>query len=226
MIFLCVSTIRYQFQKSKVILSSPALRYNGAMIRSVSGSIAVISDTSVVVSIHGIGYLVYTNALRQQFAPGDQVQFHTHLAVRENALDLYGFLSERELDFFELLLTVPKIGPKSALQVLCQADTDLLTTAILMNDAEHLHKLSGIGKKTASNIVSALSGKVDAYATTVTSDLASAAGQFTAAQADAIDALITLGYDQKEARALVLKLDAGLPTKDLIQGVLKQSPMK
>ncbi len=194
------------------------------MIRSLLGTITGKTDTSVIVTIHGIGYLVYTNALHQTYVPGDQVELYTHLAVRENALDLYGFLHERELEMFELLLTVPKIGPKSALQVLCQADPDLIATAVTLGDAEHLHTVSGIGKKTASNIVTSLAGKVSLSSAAPMSDTP-ATGSLSSAQVDAIDALITLGYDQKEARALVLKLDANLSAKDLIQGVLRQAPL-
>ncbi len=193
------------------------------MIRSLEGIVADRTDTSVVVAVHGVGYLVHTNALRHHYEVGDQVFFYTHLAVRETALDLYGFRSNRELEFFELLLTIPKIGPKSALQILCQADPDLIATAVVMNDAEHLHTVAGIGKKTATNIVTALTGKIDPSSTNISADL-TLSPQLTAAQTDAIDALITLGYDQKEARALILKLDASLPANALIQGVLKQSP--
>lgn len=194
------------------------------MIRTLEGTITALSDTALTLTIHGVGYLIHTNALRHAHQVGTMSLFHTHLAVRENALDLYGFVSEKELEFFELLLTVPKIGPKSALQILCQADPDLIGTAIILNDAEHLHKVSGIGKKTASNIVTALAGKIDATTAnpSTATDLASHI-TLAPAQVDAIDALITLGYDEKEARVLVLKQDATLAAKELIQSVLKQT---
>jgi holliday junction DNA helicase RuvA len=192
------------------------------MIRSLEGTIAAYTDTSVVINVQGIGYLVHTNALKQNYMVGEQAYLHTHLAVRETALDLYGFREARELECFELLLSVPKIGPKSALSILIQADPDLIATAVVMQDAEHLHKVSGIGKKTAANIVTALTGKIDAATATISPDL-SLSPQLTTAQTDAIDALITLGYEQKEARSLVLKLEAGLPAKDLIHAALKQS---
>lgn len=194
------------------------------MIRSVEGTIRAQNETSLVVVVHNIGYLVYTNAGQHTFVVGDQVLLHTHLAVRENALDLYGFVDETELHYFELLLSVPKIGPKSALQVLNQASPDLLASAILLQDAEHLHKISGIGKKTASNIVSALEGKIDSTITPNVENLSNQAN-LSSAQTDAIDALVTLGYDQKEARNFVLKLDSSLDAKTLIQSVLKQIPI-
>ncbi len=193
------------------------------MIRSLTGTITHHTDTSVVLTVYGVGYLLYTNALRHTYAVGDQVILHTHLVVRENVLDLYGFSEERELNFFELLLTIPKIGPKSALQILCQADPDLLATAVLLNDAEHLHKVSGIGKKTASNIVTNLAGKIDNSTTPNVRDFGQQT-DLTTAQNDAIDALVSLGYDQKETRSFILKQDNTLDTKALIQVALKQGP--
>jgi holliday junction DNA helicase RuvA len=192
------------------------------MIRLIEGIIATTTPTSVVVLVHGVGYLIYTNATKYAYIAGDSVTFHTYLAVRETALDLYGFRTTRELEFFELLLSVPKIGPKSALQVLSQADPDLIATAVIINDAEHLHTVSGIGKKTASNIVTALSGKIDASTTTIDTSLP-VSSDFSPTQTDAIDALVTLGYDQKEAQVLISKLDSSLPAKDLIQAVLKRT---
>ncbi len=194
------------------------------MIRSLEGTIIRQNPLHLVVTVHNIGYLVYTNTTRHNYIAGETILLHTHLAVRENALDLYGFVEEKELTFFELLLTIPKIGPKSALQILCQADPDLLSTAILLQDAEHLHKVAGIGKKTAQNIVTHLAGKIDTEFVPAI-DHVGTAPDLTTAQRDAIDALITLGYDQKEANLLILKLDKSLAAKDLIQSVLKQKPM-
>jgi Holliday junction DNA helicase RuvA len=194
------------------------------MIRSLSGTIASLAENSLVVEVNNIGYLVYTPTARNQYVPGETVFFHTYLVVRETALDLYGFLEAEELTFFELLLTVPKIGPKSALQVLSLADISILSTAILQQDPDHLHKMAGIGKKTAINIVTALAGKVDAM--NISKDTAvSISTQLSPAQIDAIDALITLGYDPKEARNYIIKLDKTEDVKTLIQAVLKQIPI-
>ncbi len=191
------------------------------MIRSLEGIVARHTDTTVVLVVHGVGYLVYSNTTKYQPVVGERLALHTYLAVRETALDLYGFKETKELEFFELLLSIPKIGPKSAMQILTQADPDLLATAVIMNDSEHLHTVSGIGKKTASNIVTHLAGKVDGFSHNV-SDIAIQTSQLTSNQNDAIEALTTLGYDQKEARASVLKLDKSLDAKVIIQTVLKQ----
>ncbi len=190
------------------------------MIRLVEGTIITIDQNSVTVLVNGIGYLIHTITARSNFMAGENARFHTYLAVRETSLDLYGFSTERELVCFELLLLVPKIGPKSALQVLSSADPDLIATAVVLGDADHLHKVSGIGKKTALNIVTALAGKIDATTAKVDTPHTPINAPLSESQKDAIDALVTLGYDQKDAQLLILKLDSSLEAKVLIQAVL------
>ena len=194
------------------------------MIRSLEGLVSTLTENSVVITVNGIGYQVFTNTNRHQFILGETIFLHTHLVVRENVLDLYGFLEADELTYFELLLDVPKIGPKSALQILCQADVNLLHSSILQNDHDQLHKLSGIGKKTASNIVNYLSSKIDSLPTSII-DKAIISTSLSQNQIDAIDALITLGYDAGEARSYVTKLNNTEDTKTLVQAVLKQIPI-
>ena len=188
------------------------------MIRLLTGEIAAVTDGYVTVVVGGIGYLVGTSTKTTLYKVGENVTLHTHLAVRETALDLYGFTTVSELDIFELLMLVPKIGPKSALQVMNQASPILLLEAIGRKDAAYLHKLSGIGKKTCENIVQFLHDKVEgmafAHDITVTTGL-------TEAQTDAIDALVSLGYDLTTARASVKELD-GTSANDLIKQALKQ----
>lgn len=193
------------------------------MIRSLEGTVASLGENNLVIVVQSIGYLVHTPMTRQQYLPEETVLLHTHLVVRENVLDLYGFKTPEELSFFELLLSVPKIGPKSALQVLCQADISLLSSAIIEQDAEHLHKMSGIGKKTAANIISSLAGKVDTF--NITTNTTSNSTHLSQTQIDAIDALITLGYDPQEARTYVVKQDSAIDTKSLVQAALKQIPI-
>ena len=119
------------------------------MIRSLTGEIIHVADQYVTISVRGVGYLVGTPVQQAGLTVGDAITLHTHLAVRETALDLYGFTTSHELEIFELLLTVPKVGPKSGLQILTQASPDLLMEAIGKKDPVYLHKLSGIGKRLA-----------------------------------------------------------------------------
>jgi holliday junction DNA helicase RuvA len=187
------------------------------MIRMIVGEVVAVADGYVTVLVGGVGYLVGTNTKGTMFRTGDQVTLHTHLAVRETALDLYGF-TVSELDIFGLLMLVPKIGPKSALQVMNQATPTLLLEAIGKKDAAYLHKLSGIGKKTCENIVQFLHDKVEGMA--FATDIGTMTG-LTDAQTDAIDALVSLGYDLTSARSAVKEL-SGETANDLIKQALKQ----
>lgn len=192
------------------------------MIRMIVGEVVAVSDGYVTVLTGGVGYLVGTNTKGVLFQVGDRVTLHTHLAVRETAMDLYGFTSLSELDIFELLMEVPKIGPKSALQVMNQATPTLLLEAIGKKDASYLHKLSGIGKKTCENIVQYLHDKVGGM---VFADDITITTGLTESQTDAIDALVSLGYDLTTAREVVKTL-AGedISTNELITRALKQIP--
>lgn len=189
------------------------------MIRSLTGTIEDIGENALVVNVRGVGYLVGCPTLQNHFTEGSTVTLHTYLAVRETALDLYGFPQKDELTMFELLLGVPKVGPKSALQVLCQATPALLTEAAQKNDGVYLHKLSGIGKKTCENIVQFLQNKLEQLPETATN-----AGEgLTATQTDAIDALIALGYDMNTARETILEIvDENATVNSLVTQALKQ----
>lgn len=163
-----------------------------------------VMETQIVLDVNGVGYLVNVPKING-LNLNQEVELHTHLAVRENAMDLYGFGTDDELKIFETLLTIPKIGPKSALQILSQADINLLYTAVQNDDPSHLSKLSGIGKKSAEKIVAGLKDKLDIEewnsnfpnsSDLIQSDYAS----------DTVDALITLGYPQVEARRVVLEI--------------------
>ncbi|MBY0538773.1 Holliday junction branch migration protein RuvA [Patescibacteria group bacterium] len=188
------------------------------MIRYIEGTVASISNSGAVILVGGLGYHVHTTK-KTALLPNDAVSLNTYLAVRETALDLYGFVNPLELDCFELLLTIPKIGPKSALQILDQADVTLLLEAINLEDPAHLTKLSGISKKTAEKIVTELKGKVD---------LLSHASNSVAPEAntdiynDAFDTLLTLGYNPINIRRVLESLDQTTTTSILVRQALQQ----
>jgi Holliday junction DNA helicase RuvA len=190
------------------------------MIRQLHGTITHIEDNALVLSVHGIGYLVYTPTATTAYTLHDDIVLYTYLAVRETALDLYGFTTDTERQLFELLLKVPKIGPKSALAVMTQASPALLIEQIANNEPVQLHKLSGIGKKTCENIVIQLHDKLGDLAATVTESR-----PVDPTQADAIDALIALGYEIAAARETVQTHTApGDSVNQIIKKALKQLP--
>lgn len=191
------------------------IEYNRAMIRQLHGMITHIEENAIVLSTNGVGYLVYTPTLTTAYVLNDDIVMYTYLAVRETALDLYGFTTDTERQLFELLLKVPKIGPKSALDVLCKASPTLLIEQISQNEPAQIHKLSGIGKKTCENICTQLHDKLGDLAKAVT------VGTPTdPTQADAIDALIALGYDAAAARETV---QANTTDGDSVNQIIKKS---
>lgn len=190
------------------------------MIRRISGTVIDITENTVVIDVAGIGYLIHTTGERYEL--NGSVSFWTHLAVRENALDLYGFSSRDTLEMFSLLLGIPKIGPKSAQQIMTQADIETIKKSVISNDPTYLTKVSGVGKKTAEKIVTELKDKFEyftgAYDTDSISDHKT--NSFTA---DAIDALVTLGYPQTDARKIVQNLPETITTtNEAVKEALKQ----
>ena len=173
------------------------------MIAQLRGTIVTISPSSIVLDVQGVGYLIHvTNTAG--YTLDSSATFFTYLAVRENALDLYGFGNRDELSMFHELIKLPKIGPKTGIQILSQASLDVLTQAIRTDDPTYLSKMSGIGKKSAEKIVAGLrdildtTGIVGEYISTQSSDT------------DVLDALITLGYSQREALLAVQKIPADI----------------
>lgn len=164
------------------------------MIAHIEGTIIYMADKFLVVDVNGVGYKVYTTAdTLGTCVIGDTVSLWTYTAVRENSLDLYGFISTNEMSFFELLLDVSGIGPKSALSILTVAPIETLQKAIATGDTSYLNKVSGIGKKTAEKIVIELRDKLKAFK--------EESGNSTLrGESDIIEALKALGYSQNEAR--------------------------
>ena len=192
------------------------------MIRHISGTVASVGTDNIVVDVQGVGYLIYVSK-PQAFPIESNIKLHTHQAVRETALDLYGFATLDELDIFELLLGLPKIGPKSAAQIMSQADIELLIEAVSTEDPAHLSKLSGIGKKTAEKVVAGLKDSFEdrGYGTTGTTGAGSAAS--SGFQSDAVDALVALGYPQAAARKAVQNLSPEITsTNEAVSVALKE----
>jgi Holliday junction DNA helicase RuvA len=174
------------------------------MISSLHGTIMKTDSRHIVMEVSNIGYKVFVTAdTIHTLKIGSEISIFTYLAVRENALDLYGFISERERDIFELLISISGIGPKGAMNVLTAVSGDALVNAVQTGSTSHLIKVSGIGRKTAEKIVLELKDK-----------LGGLAGEETtfglSSDIDAIEALKMLGYDANEARESLKKIDKTL----------------
>lgn len=169
-----------------------ARRYHMRMIGHLNGTVTALRPGYAILSCGGVGYQVAaTKETLARLAQGSNASLWTYLAVRETALDLYGFSSEDDMRFFELLLTVSGIGPKSALGILDIAAVETLRSAITRGKAEYLTNVSGIGKKTAEKIIVELKDKVG---------LAAEGAGALRGDEEALEAMRALGYTPAEAR--------------------------
>jgi Holliday junction DNA helicase RuvA len=176
------------------------------MIDILSGQVASLDKTSLVIMIGGVGLRV--NVPRTVFdivqGPGHALTLYTHLAVREDSLTLYGFSTDDDRKLFELLLSVSGVGPKLALAILSTLSIDHLRNAVARDEADVLTRVPGVGKKTAEKIVFELKNKMG---TAVAHGLSS----FTDADGDVIDALTGLGYSVIEAQTAVQQIARDAP---------------
>lgn len=168
------------------------------MIRSIKGVVTERTVGIVVVETGGIGYGVHV-ALNAAIDAdvGSELSLYTYHAVRENSVDLYGFPTHTDRAMFEHLIELPGIGPKTAINIMSRADTTLLRESALSGDAAYLSKLSGIGKKSAEKIVAGLADRLDA-----SEHLTEGGSEHN----DVIDALIALGYSEREVRTAIQSL--------------------
>jgi Holliday junction DNA helicase RuvA len=175
--------------------------YDLVMIAHISGKILHKNEKFLIVDVNGVGYKVSTTIENiNSVNLGQGAEFWTYTAVRENAIDIYGFKDLEEMSFFELLLDVSGIGPKSALSIISVASTDTLKKAIATGDTGYLNKVSGIGKKTAEKIVIELRDKLHAH---IGDDTGT---ETLKGESDALEALKTLGYSQNEARDVLKQI--------------------
>ncbi len=187
------------------------------MIAKIEGQISYIGDRFLIVDVSGVGYKVFTtNEALSLSRDGESIRLWVHTAVRENSIDLYGFLEMEELSFFEMLLDVSGIGPRSSLSILSVAPVSTLRKAVASGDTTYLNKVSGIGRKTAEKIIVELKDKLKEYEGDV------ATSQVMQEERDILEALRTLGYSQDEARETLKKVPASIgKTNDRIKEALR-----
>ena len=175
------------------------------MIAKIEGQISYVGDRFLIVDVSGVGYKLFvTNEAISLSKVEGSIKLWVHTAVRENSIDLYGFLDIEELSFFELLLDVSGIGPKSALSTLSVAPVSTLRKAIASGDTTYLNKVSGIGRKTAEKIIIELKDKLKEYEGDI------ATSQVMQEERDILEALRTLGYSQDEAREAIKRIPSNM----------------
>lgn len=178
------------------------------MIAYIKGEVAWIEEERIVLESGNIGYniMMPASSFDTQDLMGKEVKIYTHLNVREDAMQLYGFLNLDELKTFRLLLGVNGIGPKAALGILSGLTTDELRFAVLSDDVKTISKAPGIGKKTAQKLILELKDKIDLEEAFETKQehVRETEGKMeskeeNSAKKDAVDALTALGYSSTEA---------------------------
>lgn len=180
------------------------------MIRHITGKLIHKDEKFLVIETGGLGYKVFaTSELIEKSHLESTLSLWTHTAIRDDAHDLYGFGDKEELDFFELLIGISGIGPKSALNILSLANISTLKKAVSSGESGHLVKISGISKKNAEKIVLELKGKFGDSAPD------------TKEESDALEALKSLGYSYKEAHDALKKVGEAPKTSDKIKEALK-----
>lgn len=198
------------------------------MISYIRGELVAMEEDQIIVDVNGVGYGIFMPAQSMTLLPaiGEEVKIHTYLNVREDAMQLFGFLTRDDLNVFKLVIGVSGIGPKGGLNILSELSPDDLRFAVLANDAKAIAKAPGIGKKTAEKLIIELKDKLDiedvlnreAKETDYT-----ATGHNNEIQSEAVQALVALGYGSTESMKAVKKVmpDTDGSVEDILKHALK-----
>ena len=199
------------------------------MIAYIRGIVEDISEDNVVLDVHDIGYNVKISADTAGRLPGagEVAKLYTYTLVKEDAFQLYGFLTRDELELFKLCITVSGIGPKGAQAILSVMDTDSLRFAIMSGDVKAISKAPGIGKRTAERLILELKGKITMDDTSIGKEIISQGGSVTAdtdQKREAVEALVSLGYGQAESLRAVNSIEniEELDSGSILKAALKK----
>lgn len=195
------------------------------MIYNVRGTLTYTDINYAVVECGGVGFKCFVSMTTLKELPplGKEANLYTYLAVREDAMDLFGFATQQELDAFKLLITVSGVGPKAAMAVLSVLPPDRLSIAVSSGDVKSIQSAQGVGKKTAERIVLELKDKMLGIAPSNAAVVQSI--QAVASNSDAqeaVEVLVSLGFNQSDAATVVGAMDKGLSVDDMIRRGLKQ----
>lgn len=191
------------------------------MIAHLQGQIAEKFNTSVIIDVHGVGYEVaLTVPDFDTVHLDDQVKLYTYHSVRETAEELYGFSSLVAKKLFEMLISVQGIGPKAAMAILSLAQPEEVRNAIANADSKFISNASGVGKKSAERVIVDLRDKVGIPSHYGATEIISST-PVTAEPDEALDALIALGFQLKEASAALADIDSSLPVEERIRRALQ-----
>lgn len=196
------------------------------MIAFIKGELCDIEEDKIIVECNGMGYNIYVpqSVISCLPATGMEVKIYTYLAVREDAMQLFGFFNKDDLKVFKLLITVNGIGPKGALNVLSVLTPDELRFAVISGDYKSISKAPGVGTKTAQKVILELADKLNLEDTLMPkSNNNSAFAKDMSPQSEAVAALTSLGYSQSEAaRAVKLADTDSEDVEEILKAALKK----
>lgn len=194
------------------------------MYEYIRGKYIGINKDYIIVENNGIGYKIFTSGATMSSMPksGEEIMIYLEQIVREDFLGLYGFDSKEELEMFKLLLTVNGVGPKAALSLLSISRVNNLKYAIMTGDEKHICRGIGIGKKTAARIILELKDKLkpDELLDNI-EDANNRENENIMFVSEALSALLSLGYSEKEAEAVLKKVDKNDSVENIIKNALK-----
>ena len=193
------------------------------MFYSVTGNIVHIDASAVAVECGGVAFKcsASVNTLKKVGTLGSKTTLYTYLAVREDALELFGFSDTQELECFKLLIGISGVGPKAALAVLSEMTPDKLAMAVSSGDVKSVTKAQGVGPKIAQRIIMELKGKMTAVSSDSDEGFDAAAVAESSDNAnEAVSALQFLGYSRYEAAKAVSGLDKNMSVEDMIKKAL------
>ena len=198
------------------------------MIYSLKGTLTVKELGFAVIECGGVGYGCKTsyNTIASLGEVGSEAMLYTHLYVREDAVELFGFATQQELSCFRLLISVSGVGPKAATSILSDVTPEKFAFLVASGDSKSFTRTKGIGAKTAQRIVLELKDKIssESISGSVSGDAAAFASSSAAPSdsvSEALEALMVLGYTQGETAPILGKLDPSLSTQDLIKETLR-----
>ena len=203
------------------------------MFYYLKGALVHLENGLAVLDVGGVGYKLTVSGTTYDAMPPNRsvatpptVCLYTHMAVREDDVELFGFATQEELASFKLLISVSGIGPKAAMSILTLLSPEKFALAVCTEDKKTIAKANGIGPKTAARVILELKDKLmketDLSSPISASPAPSATGTSRGKLSEAVDALVVLGYSRAEASAVLKDLDSSLELEELIRAALKK----
>lgn len=195
------------------------------MIYNLKGKLTYVDPTFLVIECGGVGFKCFasTTTITSISTVGTNVNVLTYMSVKEDSIDLYGFATQEELNAFKLLISVSGIGPKAAMAILSVLPPDRLSVAVSSGDVKAIQSAQGVGKKTAERVVLELKDKMvgigSAHTNTIVEGIQSVAQSDNAQEA--VEVLVSLGFNQSEASSVVGTMDKSLSVDEMIRKGLK-----